>query len=56
MGDNIELAASNNPNNPNSDDEALFASYRENRSVETRNLIVNKYLYLADIISKRFLN
>jgi len=36
--------------------EILFRKFQESRSVEIRNEIVNKYLYLADIISRKFLN
>lgn len=36
--------------------EALFLNYRDNPSVENRNLIVKKYLSLAEIISKKFVN
>jgi RNA polymerase sigma-B factor len=34
----------------------LFDKYKNDHSIENRNLIVGKYLYLADIISKKFLN
>jgi len=40
----------------NSDDEILFAKYKEQPNLENRNKIVNKYLYLAEIISRKFLN
>ena len=36
--------------------DGLFVQYKENPSVEKRNEIVNKYLYLAEIITKKFLN
>lgn len=39
-----------------STDEELFARYQRDRSAATRNEIVSKYLYLAEIISKKFLN
>jgi len=39
-----------------STDEELFARYQKNRSAVIRNEIVSKYLYLAEIISKKFLN
>ncbi len=46
-----------NPNqNYNEDNESLFIKYKENPTVEVRNEIVSKYLYLAEIISKKFLN
>lgn len=38
------------------DEKQLFFKYRENPDVNIRNEIVNKYLYLAEIISKKFLN
>ena len=38
------------------DDITLFKEYRENPTRENRNRIVNKYLYLPEIISKKFLN
>lgn len=37
-------------------DEPLFKSYEKDKSVDNRNRIVDKYLYLADIISKKFVN
>lgn len=37
-------------------EKALFEAYYENRDVEIRNEIVAKYMYLADIISKKFIN
>ncbi len=37
-------------------DEPLFKSYQKDKSVENRNHIVDSYLYLADIISKKFVN
>ena len=36
--------------------DSLFIKYRDNPSVENRNQIVSRYLYLAEIISKKFLN
>lgn len=42
--------------NSNEENEALFIKYRENPSVENRNEIVKRYLYLADIITRKFLN
>lgn len=38
------------------DAERLFIEYRENPTIENRNKIVNHYLYLAEVISKKFLN
>lgn len=36
--------------------DELFVKYRETLDVSIRNEIVSKYLYLAEIISKKFLN
>jgi RNA polymerase sigma-B factor len=38
------------------EEEKLFLEYKNNPSAEYRNVIVSKYLYLAEIISKKFLN
>ncbi|HPD01312.1 MAG TPA: SigB/SigF/SigG family RNA polymerase sigma factor [Acetivibrio sp.] len=43
-------------NNNADHNEGLFEKYKETESVEIRNEIVSRYLYLADIISKKFLN
>jgi RNA polymerase sigma-B factor len=43
-------------NNRELSEKELFEKYSENRNVEARNEIVSRYLYLADIISKKFLN
>lgn len=37
-------------------DTELFQNYIDNPTVENRNLIVSKYLYLASILTKKFLN
>lgn len=37
-------------------EERLFFKFKENPDVSNRNEIVNKYLYLAEIISKKFVN
>lgn len=37
-------------------DKDLFVKYKEKPILSNRNIIVNKYLYLAEIISKKFLN
>ena len=34
----------------------LFDRYRQNRSIELRNEIVEKYLYIVDILIKKYLN
>jgi RNA polymerase sigma-B factor len=36
--------------------KALFDRYRETKSVELRNEIVEKYLYIVDILIKKYLN
>jgi RNA polymerase sigma-B factor len=36
--------------------DALFLRYIENKNTEIRNEIVKKYIYLAEVISKKFLN
>lgn len=38
------------------DSDSLFTEYSRNKDVFIRNEIVNKYLYLAEIISRKFLN
>ncbi|MFZ5989856.1 MAG: SigB/SigF/SigG family RNA polymerase sigma factor [Bacillota bacterium] len=43
-------------NTVSDDSDPLFQKYKENSSVEVRNEIVNKFLYLADIITKKFVN
>ncbi len=53
MNDRIKAS---NLNNRNEDNESLFIRYRENPVTANRNEIVDRYLYLADIISKKFLN
>lgn len=42
--------------NSPSDDDILFAKFKADPNVNNRNNIVSKYLYLAEIISKKFLN
>ena len=37
-------------------DKKIFLRYKEKGAVSDRNAIVNKYLYLAEIISKKFVN
>ncbi|HOJ12229.1 MAG TPA: sigma-70 family RNA polymerase sigma factor [Clostridiales bacterium] len=37
-------------------EQELFSIYNKNPSVKNRNAIVGKYLYLAEIISKKFVN
>lgn len=36
--------------------ELLFLKYRENPTAQNRNEIVQKYMYLAEIISRKFVN
>lgn len=43
-------------NNAADENELLFAKYLEDHSAVHRNEIVNKYIYLAEIISRKFLN
>jgi len=43
-------------NNPDNEDEFLFLKYKDNPSAKNRNEIVNKYIYLAEVISKKFVN
>lgn len=38
------------------DTDALFARYNNDRNIDARNEIVSRYLYLAEIISRKFLN
>ncbi len=51
---NNNIEAQINPANEEYQD--LFIKYQDNPSTENRNEIVSKYLYLAEIISKKFLN
>lgn len=53
MVENIQLDVGYELNNEN---EELFHKYRDNPTTENRNMIVAKYLYLADILSRKFLN
>jgi len=50
MNDNIDVALSQ------ADNDDIFLIYRDNPSVSTRNAIVNRFIYLAEIISKKFIN
>jgi RNA polymerase sigma-B factor len=34
----------------------LFEKYKQDRSIETRNEIVQKYLYIVDILIRKYLN
>lgn len=43
-------------NTATNDNEALFIKYRNNPVTANRNEIVSKYIYLAEIISRKFLN
>lgn len=51
MAQNVE-----NIINSNEDSHNLFGKLRDSQSVEVRNEIVKKYLYLAEIIAKKFVN
>lgn len=37
-------------------EEELFESYERDRSVQLRDFLINKYLYVAEIIAKKFIN
>ncbi|MCX7709834.1 MAG: SigB/SigF/SigG family RNA polymerase sigma factor [Clostridia bacterium] len=54
MEQNIDNLVVDTPSND--ENESLFIQYKNNPNVDIRNEIVSKYLYLADIISKKFLN
>ncbi|MDP4092994.1 MAG: SigB/SigF/SigG family RNA polymerase sigma factor [Bacillota bacterium] len=41
-------------NSSNADNELMFIEYRKDPSVSMRNTLVGRYLYLAEIISKKF--
>lgn len=43
-------------NGSNDSSEMLFKKYSENPSVDIRNEIVSRYIYLAEIISRKFSN
>lgn len=51
MAQNVE-----NIINSNEDSHNLFDKLRDSQSVDVRNEIVKKYLYLAEIIAKKFVN
>lgn len=57
-GENIKMAKNNNiTHNQNiEDDDTLFEKFKQDPSSYNRNIIVQKYLYLAEIISKKFVN
>lgn len=38
------------------DSDALFARYNSDKDIASRNELVKRYIYLAEIISKKFLN
>lgn len=50
MNDNIDVSLSQ------ADNDEIFVLYRNNPSVSNRNTIVNRFMYLAEIISKKFVN
>jgi len=50
MNDNIDVALSQ------ADNDEIFIMHRDNPNVSTRNAIVNRFMYLAEIISKKFVN
>lgn len=43
-------------NNSAEGDKDLFAKYKQSKSIEDRNRIVEKYLYIVNILVKRYLN
>ena len=43
-------------NNSADDNRELFDAYKKSRSIEDRNKIVEKYLYIVNILVKRYLN
>ncbi len=43
-------------NNSAEDDKDLFVKYKQSKSIEDRNRIVEKYLYIVNILVKRYLN
>jgi len=53
MIDNVESITVKSSSDEN---EMLFLKFKENPSTALRNEIVNKHLYLAEIISKKFVN
>ncbi len=50
MNDNIDISLNQ------ADNDEIFLIYRDNPSVSNRNAIVNRFIYLAEIISKKFVN
>lgn len=52
----VENVAGISRNTLNSNNEDLFTKYKENPDVTIRNSIVSAYLYLAEIISRKFIN
>jgi len=53
MGDDNR---SNSHKGLNGNTDELFENYRQTKDINVRNTIVQRYLYLAEIISKKFLN
>lgn len=51
-----EIIHKSDSNVQNDDNEALFIKYRENPTAANRNEVVNKYIHLAEILSRKFLN
>lgn len=52
----MENAQNTVVNTSNEEHEVLFKRYKENPTVTNRNEIVSKYIYLAEILSKKFVN
>ncbi len=40
----------------NMNPKELFRIYKDNKDVDIRNFLINKYLYIAEILSKRYVN
>ena len=53
---NTGAESTNELNTPLSQEETMFGDYYKTRDVEKRNAIVSKYMYLPDIIVRKFLN
>ncbi|MGI6705345.1 MAG: sigma-70 family RNA polymerase sigma factor [Clostridia bacterium] len=41
---------------PHSDEDELLLQYSQTRDIKIRNELINRYLYIAEIIAKRFVN
>ena len=43
-------------NNSADDNREIFDAYKKSRSIEDRNKIVEKYLYIVNILVRKYLN